>query len=317
MPGNVSNPRACELIGECFDGFGQQRTGCPPASFAGEGLALAEDLCPRTMARTAELRDRDTASAVLKSAWSLTELGLKLGQSDPDASQEIFERATSRLDMIVGNEDDQEVVFTPNTITFLGARSLSAFMPAFVARSQPDNTFGVKGCNKIYEDLVDTLSRLDTRERRDSRGHVIEVKVMALSARASDPARLTYPASPREESNSGQRSTNHDVYTLKAAGGGSLRKLPIQIKATALKKGKKGSRYSAAVSKLFYREHILNHVIQNGNGTVRGTDTLIEHLIGDIDGSNSPEMAEDLDLATQALIAFVDTRTPAAVDSDQ
>ena len=298
----------CLTPGNCFDSFGQTRLACPPVNFSGEPIDVAENLCPRAMHRNLEVSDRDTAHTIFKNAWAGVELGLSIGTEQPGTAAALFERARQQLDLILGHSENDGPAYHTGTITRLGASALRTFLPAFEARSKPDNTFGEAECIIIYEELVKAIAQLTPKERRDSRGHLIEIEVMGLFARTSDTQRLAYPSSPREERSSTKRSLNHDVYQLRPDRA-ILTKLPIQIKASSNGNSRrtKGARSlrsttSDAVPKLFYKEDVLEPA------GVEPGKTLADELIADANGTIDSEGRHKLHIATRAVLGFVDSR---------
>lgn len=299
----VRIPEQCSMLGQCRDAFGQVRTECPPTSFSGEPIDLAENLCPGTMQRTLVLREQATAVAHYRAAWAGVELGLSQGQAEPHEARQNIRKASSILGVILEQKEGR-LVNPIDDATFLGAAALRAFIPAFIARAQPDNTFGEVDCARIYRTLVRGLEPFKTRKERGRLlGHIVEMEVMALLLRTSDSQRLAYPASPREESRpakSGEGSLNHDMYILRPDRE-VLTKLPIQVKFSNGKSNGKTKRpYSAAVAKLYYKDEVLAKLGRDGR------ETLIDPLIAEAKGNGSAEDREMLDVASRAVLEFVD-----------
>jgi hypothetical protein len=250
------------------------------------------------MQRVLTNRQQDTGAAVYRTAWAGVELGLSYGARQPDASRQLFAGARQQLDTLVDPNDEHVVHYRASTITMLGAATLQSFLPAFLARSQSDNIFEEADCRKLYSDLGTVLARFKPGERRQNRGHIDEVEVMALAAYVGDPSRLLWPASPREESSRNESALNHDVYEYEPSR--SNQKIPIQIKNS--RHSGPGRSYSPAVASLYFED------ILKAAGYKKQGQTLAETIMRDASGNGNQYTRSRLKRAAGFVMEFVDER---------
>ena len=108
--------------------------------------------------------------------------------------------------------------------TMLGALVLSTYMPLLHQRAE-EAPVTREDCEQIYASLGEALHYLRPLQTdQPPQWRMVEVAMLALSARARHPELLLYPASPREEQ-SAHQPLNHDSYFYT---GGD--KVPVQQK---------------------------------------------------------------------------------------
>jgi hypothetical protein len=291
----------CIMPGSCYDSFGQTRTACPRPT-AGDPLDVAENLCPVALEQRFGTATRVAAAAVLRAAWGAVETGLAYGSVRPDEAGSAFSEAERILSPLLTTDrkgTEQSKPLTP--ALRLGAHALYAFMPAFRARTQPDNIFGERDCDKLYMNLVDGMKMLGRNERIRANGHLAEVEFTALTARAGRVDRLAYPASPREEQQSdAHKRWNHDVYALGSKRHGKLEKRPIQIKFSDA-----SMNSVPPEDREFYLIYRLDILQPAGVPTGK---TLIEYFIAELDGSIARNDLIVLNRATNLALAFIEKR---------
>lgn len=184
---------------------------------------LAEHLDPNiAMAAMRRYETKPTPRGWLRSAWHFAEYGLN---HEARYSEEYFNTTSYLIGMILnkyGYSNEQDVL--------LGALTLSTYVPLFEKRARFEE-ITEEDSGDVYQSLgamIQYLRPLEIDEPPQWR--MVEIGVLALSARSRQPQLLLYPSSPREEG-SNIADLNHDYYYIENGN-----KLPLQQKLVPIEK---------------------------------------------------------------------------------
>ncbi len=183
-------------------------------------VPLAEHVDPTNISHELEkYGSRRTSTGLFRSAWNQIEFALNQNVDlDEGVRESYFDLAQLLLNKIIKKQDSHEN-------TKLGSLVLSTYLPLLAKRSRNER-MNAQDCIEVYQSLGAAMHFMKPlRAEEPPQWQMMEVAVLALSARTEQPSFLLYPSSPREEC-SNVREFNHDSYFMADLHS----KLPIQQK---------------------------------------------------------------------------------------